>query len=343
MDTYQSIVDYLLTFSVFDSWSDMANILQRAASARPRDWALPILACQALGESPEKAIPASAALACAQISVILVDDMLDDDPRGAYHRMGSGRAANLAVAFQSAGVDALLDSSASGRVQKEAVKCLSQMMSLTAFGQELDIRNPADETHYWQVVENKSAPFYGCAFHLGALLAEAEDHLANEIRKLGELYGEIIQIHDDLNDTMAVPANPAWLQGRKPLPILFAQTVEHPDQYRFLELYQDISARGALQEAQEILIRCGAVSYCVDQLLVRYQAAQHILDKIPLPEPGTLDTVIEAVIAPVHRLFDTLGISPPSLPTSAELENLERSTLTGVLSRSPLHGCEPPA
>ncbi|MCI0608010.1 MAG: polyprenyl synthetase family protein [Anaerolineae bacterium] len=309
MDIYQSTVDYLITFPVFDSWHEMGNILRRAACTRPRDWELPVIACQALGEPPEKAIPASAALACAQISIILVDDMLDDDPRGEYHRIGSGRAANFAVAFQAAGVEALLGNRASTKVRHEAVKSLSQLMSITAFGQELDIQNPSDEKSYWQVVENKSAPFYGCAFHLGALFGEATDDVANEIRKLGELYGEMIQIHDDLNDTMAMPANPDWLQGRKPLPILFAQTVEHPDRERFMELYQKVSAEDALREAQEILIRCGAVSYCVDQLLRRHRAAQNILDKTPLPNKGAVDSVIEAVIAPVHRLFDTLGLS----------------------------------
>lgn len=309
MDLYQSTIDYLLNLSIFSSLHEMESILLRAASTRPRDWELPVIACQALGESPEKAIPASAALACAQISIILVDDMLDEDPRGEYHRTGYGRDANFAVAFQAASVEALLESGASANVRNEAMKSLSRMMSMTAFGQELDIRNPADEASYWQVVENKSAPFYGCAFHLGALLGNAEEDLANELKNLGELYGEMIQIHDDLNDTMAVPANPDWLQKRKPLPILFAQTVGHPDQARFLELYQDISVKGALQEAQEILIRCGAVSYCVDGLLRRHQAAQAILDKTPFPNKGTIDSVIEAVIAPVHRLFDKLGIS----------------------------------
>lgn len=72
----------------------------------------------------------------------------------------------------------------------------------------------------------------------------------------------MIQLHDDLNDTMAVPANPDWLQGRKPLPILFAQSVDHPDHARFQELCQDISNENALREAQDILIRCGGVSYC---------------------------------------------------------------------------------
>jgi len=317
MDIYQSSVDYLLTFPIFDSWQEMRRILQQLAAKHPRDWQLPVIACRAIGEPEEKAIPASAALACAQISIILVDDMLDNDPRGEYHRIGSGRAANLALAFQAAAMDALVKSEASSAVQQAASDSLNRMMLTTAYGQELDIQNPSDEASYWRVVENKSAPFYGCAIHLGALLAEAGEAVTRNLERLGRLYGEMIQIHDDLNDTMAVPANPDWLQKRRPLPILFALSVEHPDRKRFVDLYEDISMGNALQEAQEILIRCGAVSYCVDQLIRRHQAAQDILNKTPLANKEAVDSLIEDVIAPVWKLFQTLGLSPNVLATTA--------------------------
>jgi len=323
MDIYQTTTEYLLKLPIFDSWHEIQSILRRSAATRPRDWELPLITCEALGEAREKAIPACAALACAQISIILVDDMLDHDPRGEYHRIGNGRAANFALAFQAAGAEALLESGANIKVRSEALISLSQMMSITAFGQDLDIQNPADENSYWQVVKNKSAPFYGCAFHLGALFGEATEAAASGLKRLGELYGEMIQIHDDLNDTMAVPANSDWLQGRKPLPILFAQSVQHPRRARFMELYQNISAENALQEAQEILIRCGSVSYCVDQLLRRHQAAQAILDKTPLHNKATVDSVLATSIAPIQRLFDTLGVSPRAITVPASEANLE--------------------
>jgi geranylgeranyl pyrophosphate synthase len=318
MDIYQSTIDYLLTFPLFDSWHELEGILRRAASGRPRDWQLPAIACQALGQLPEEAVPASAALACAQISIILVDDMLDEDPRGEYRRIGHGRAANFAVAFQAAAAEALLGSQANTQVKVEALKGLHQMMLKTAHGQDLDIQNPADENSYWHLVKDKSAPFFGCALHLGALFGEASIATARGFEQLGELYGEMIQIHDDLNDTMAVPANPDWLQGRKPLPILFAQTVNHPDRRKFMELYENISAKNALQKARDILVRCGAISYCVDQLLRRHQAAHDVLNKMQLPDKGIVDSLIEAVIAPVWKLFETLGISPEITPTFAK-------------------------
>ena len=61
----------------------------------------------------------------------------------------------------------------------------------------------------------------------------------------------------------------------------------------------------------------------VDQLLRRHQAAQAILDKIPLPNQATVDSVIAAIIAPVQRPFDTLGVSTQAMTTWAEEANLE--------------------
>jgi geranylgeranyl pyrophosphate synthase len=323
MDIYQATVDYLLTFPIFDSWQGLKTILQRIAFSQPRDWQLPVIACEAVGEPAKKGIPASAALACALISIILVDDMLDHDPRGEYQLTGYGRASNFALAFQSAAMDALIESGASSSVQLAALNSLNRMMLTTVYGQELDVQNPEDEASYWRVVENKSAPFYGCALHLGALFAEARADTAQNLERLGRIYGEMIQLHDDLNDTMASPANPDWLQKRKPLPILFALTVKHPDQARFAELYEDVSVGNALGEAQEILIRCGAVSYCVDQLIRRHQIAQEILNKTPLANQEIVDSLLGGVIAPVWKLFESLGLSPHVLPTATSAPSRE--------------------
>ena len=83
-------------------WPEMATIFDRAAD-RPRpDWDLPGDACGAVGGDVSLAVPASAAIACMQVSIILVDDMLDDDPRGEHLRSGSGPVANLALGFQVA-------------------------------------------------------------------------------------------------------------------------------------------------------------------------------------------------------------------------------------------------
>ena len=312
MDIYQSTVDYISKLPLLQSWPDLQVILASAASTKSKQWELPVIACLAVGGSVRQAVPAVAALACAQISIILIDDMLDDDPRGEYHRIGAGRAANFASTLQAASLDAFALSDIPPAVKLAAQQSINRMILTTTYGQDLDIQNPPDEAAYWHIVENKSAPFFGAALHIGALLGNASDEAAAGLEKLGRLYGEMIQIHDDLNDTMATPANPDWVQGRSPLPILFAQLVDHPEQARFLELCRNISTPEALSDAQDILVRSGAVSYCVDQLLHRYQAAREMLDAIPLVERDLLDALLLEVIAPVQQLFQEMGQTLPA-------------------------------
>jgi geranylgeranyl pyrophosphate synthase len=309
MDIFEQIINYFLNTPRVDSWEEMRTLFRRIAFRRPDHWLLPVKACEAVGGTPDQAVPAAVAFACSHISIILVDDMLDSDPRGEYQSIGAPVAANLACAFQSAGLTALAQCASETEPKLMALAGLNQMILTTALGQYWDIQLPTDEAAYWRIVRTKSSPFFGAALYTGALLGGASEKNASGLKELGNLYGELIQIHDDLNDTLAVPANPDWIQGRLPLPILFAQTVEHAERARFLELRQEVSDEGALLEAQDILIRCGAVSYCVDQIWRRQQTAQRILAALELPRRDVLDALIEEVIAPVRKLFDSVEVS----------------------------------
>ena len=58
-------------------------------------------------------------------------------------------------------------------------------------------------------------------------------------------------------------------------------------------------------------MRCGAVSYCVDQLLRRYQTAMEALQSVELTHPEFIENLLEEVVAPVWKLFDAIGVSSP--------------------------------
>jgi len=273
---------------------------------------LPILACEAVGGTSAQAIPAALATSCSHISIIMVDDMLDSDPRGEYQRIGMPAAANMACALQSAALAAVSPSQIPVDAKLSVITRLNEMILKTALGQHWDTQSPADEQTYWRIVKTKSSPFFGSALQNGALLGGASFEDAARLGDLGCLYGEMIQIHDDLNDVMEVPANPDWTEKRSPLPILFARLVEHPDRLKFLGFCENISRPGVLEEAQEILIRSGAISYCIDQLIYRHQTARKILDSIPLTQRDILDRLFEEVIAPVQKLFESIGELPPT-------------------------------
>lgn len=303
MDIYAHVGDFLLNMPIAQAWPEARRVVERAAAQRDRNWLLPALVCEAAGGSAAQAVPAVAAIGCAQIAIILIDDMLDSDPRGEHNRIGMAAAANLAAAFQAAALEAVARSSAPQAVRCEAANSLNRMAAATCFGQHLDTQNPVSEEDYWRVVEMKSAPFFASAFHVGALFGGASAEAAGQLKALGGLYGELVQIYDDLHDTLASPASTDWTLGRAPLPILFAQTVEHRDRVRFAELRRLAAEPAALAEAQEILIRCGAVSYGVHELTCRWEKARALADSIPLPQRKGLASLLDELIAPVNDLL----------------------------------------
>ncbi len=226
-----------------------------------------------------------ASILCLQKSIILVDDILDDDPTGRHITMGSGRSANLALALQAASIKLIEQCDVSAERRRAALLALNQMALDTAVGQELDVQNLTGEENYWRVIRAKSTPFYGTALMIGALLAGVSQDKARTIYGIGVLFGENIQIYDDLEDAFQVPANPDWLQGRNNLLLLYGSTANYDERDRFAELRSRAHEPDCLHEAQEILVRSGAVAYCFYQILARERQARQLLDQLDVPEP----------------------------------------------------------
>ena len=314
MDIYQHAVDVVQALPVIENWPEMLSLYKRAAEKHPHGWDLPLAGAAVLKQGRETALCGVAALGCLQIAIILVDDILDEDPKGEYRKIGTGQAANMAVAFQSAGLQVIEVHADSSQIRHTALSALNQMLARTAYGQHLDAHNPASEEAYWQVVEAKSVPYYQTALQLGTILAGGTPAQCRSVAEFGALYGEMIQIHDDLKDTMMTPADADWMQGRMPLPILFAHLVDHPERAAFEDLRLNISAPGALEEAQHILVRCGAVSYCLEQLIQRYQRGQQLLARISLPDIEPLTLLLEDSMEPVREVFETLGVEADVQP-----------------------------
>lgn len=304
MNVYEDGLKCIVKGTIVQKWPLMAGMAEQLAGRRPHDWELPVWGAVAVGGDGAAVLPAVAAIACCQIAIILVDDMLDEDQRGYHHQLGMAQTANLASAFQATALELVAGCSASRPVRLQAMAWLNQMMAMTALGQAWDSQNPAGEVDYWQLIRTKSSPFFGAALAMGALLGGADKSLAEQLGQFGQLYGEMIQIHDDLHDSMAVPAGADWLQGRFPLPILYAQVVDHPGRERFLTLRQQIlHHQHLLHEAQQILLQCGAISYCLHQLLSRITQAQTMLDQLSLPHPQPLHELLAQLTRPAQALL----------------------------------------
>lgn len=306
MNLYTEALSLAQAHPIVQSWPGLHAGLERSKHKQPTSWQLPAIGCETFGGPPQDALTAIAAMTCSQISMLLVDDILDQDPRGEYLKIGEGPAANLAVGLATLAISLLLDDDGLPD-SHAAARVMSGMMATVARGQELDIQNEASEAHYWEVTHAKSAVFFGTGLYLGAFYTSADPEAAAELLALGQIYGEVMQIHDDLNDCLANPANPDWLGGRYPLPILFAEVVDHPQRERFLELRPQVAESAALEEAQAILVSSGAISYCVNELMLRHENALSKLDRLQPPNPEPLQRLLNEVIAPVKHLFEKVG------------------------------------
>lgn len=305
MKIYESAIQLMLEHVQTKEWPDLKLACERALSHTPVAWHFPIRGCQAVGGSPKDAVPAVAAITCAHMAIMLIDDMLDEDPRGVFHTYGHGRTANLAFGLIGLGSDIILSSACPKK--ESAAQSLFQMVLRTAYGQSLDIQNVHSEESYWNVARTKSSPYFRTALFIGAIFGGGTKEQAEQLGLFGDIYGEIMQIHDDLNDCLATPANVDWVQGRSPLPILFAELVAHPERERFMELRAKVDDPSMLEEAQAILVRCGAISYCVSELMLRCEKGQALLDEMSLADSEPIRELLDEAIAPVKHLFEKVG------------------------------------
>jgi len=294
------------------SWEQMRELVHRPTDDRSMAcWDYTVRACRAVGGTQEQAVPGAAAIFCMMYSIHLVDDMLDEDPRGLYHDVGAGTVANLAVAFQAAGQVLLEEAGIPSEVRVTVQDDLARTALATAYGQHLDLSGLEGEEEYWRIVENKAPPLFGSALYLGAVLGGAAVETARGIQRLGSVLGKSTQVSDDLMDALEEPARPDWQSRWNNLPILYAMTAEHPDRGRFLELVSEVEDPEALAEAQEILVRSGAVSFCTYQLVELQRDARRQLERLTLPDSGPIEELLEHHSRPLRSLLRRIGVESP--------------------------------
>ncbi|HSK75304.1 MAG TPA: polyprenyl synthetase family protein [Thermoanaerobaculia bacterium] len=294
------------------AWPEMSDLAERAIH---RDWIsvwdYPFAACQACGGTEEQALPGSAAVFCSVVSIHLVDDMLDNDPRGDYHRLGVGPTANLALAFQAAGHRLLDEPSIDPHLRAKLQVIFAGMSLGTAYGQNLDAKELRTEQEYWRTVESKTPPLFAAALEMGALLGGASSQVARQLAHFGHVLGLFVQVSDDLSDALQVPARADWQKASNNLPLLYAMTAEHAERAEFQQLVSRVDDPEALALAQKILLRCGAVSYCVFKLLEFAREARSSLARIPLENPEPVSRLLDLHMKPLHKLFESVGIEEP--------------------------------
>jgi geranylgeranyl pyrophosphate synthase len=296
------------------AWPEISTLIEVTLNQPGQFWKLPLLSCQAVGGDVSLAIPLGAAIACVHPGFVLVDDMLDDDPRGLYHSIGCGRAANLAFALQSASIRLIGQADIQSELRAEIANSFAETILTTALGQHWDVQNQGDEADYWKILHTKNTPLFGFALYMGARVGKANPQIATSLHKFGTLISDLVQLYDDLKDAFEAPASPDWQRPRNNLLILYAMTANHTERDQFRELVPQIGNAVSLQTAQQILIHSGAVSYCAYHVSQRYQQARQLLENLALVNPEPLAKSLAQQIEPLARLFQSVGVEMPLEP-----------------------------
>jgi geranylgeranyl pyrophosphate synthase len=312
--SFEPMKQRILAIPEVAAWPQLVEIVGRAVHEEWRSlWDYPFIACRAVGGREEAVVPAAAAIFCALASIHLVDDMLDDDPAGDYHTLGVGNTANLALAFQAAAHRVLDDPGLDAAVRAEVQTLFARMSLGTAFGQNLDTRDMRTEEEYWETVYAKTPPLFGAAFYLGARLGGAGAEVASRLEQIGGLIGLFIQVSDDLGDALKTPAGADWQRRFNNLAILYGLTADHPDREAFERLSAHAGDPEALAEAQKILLRSGAVSYCALKLIELSRQTRELLARTPLHDPAPIEQLLAVQMRPIDKLFRSIGVETPAV------------------------------
>ena len=283
------------------AWPVLQKLLLSIINEKPKHIRIPGLIAHCYAPSDQAVFAASSSLALAYAAIVVMDDIIDND-----QRFGSecAKLANMAGALFALSVQDLRHISPDPRRVLQAQKTFSKMYGDVALGQSKDAENPNTEDQYWQVARLKSGAFFKGAFFLGGLAGNAPASDLESLSELGEEYGLMLQVHDDLSDALEVPPNSDWLNGRFNLPILFAYTVDHPWKTRFREICRDVNHPALLEEAQRILVQCGALSYGLYQIQEHDDCVLSLLSKLEMTDQREIRKLFDELTTPVERLVN---------------------------------------
>lgn len=237
------------------------------------------LAARASGGQWEKALPAAAAVELLHNFSLIHDDIEDASyvRRGrptVWAKWGQALAINAGDAMYALAFDALkrLEQTANGGAALRAYEILTTTsLSLTG-GQHLDI-SFADAASlpmesYWSMVRGKTASLLQACLQLGAVSADADSAVINDLGEFGLHLGLAFQIQDDWLGIWGDEAvtgkskSSDLMTGKKTLPILYGlqQSPEFADAWKHRSTEVATTAHLA-----ELLVANGAETYTISQ------------------------------------------------------------------------------
>lgn len=292
----------------WDALRTIAALAEGIGPAGPPELAL--RACRAAGGRDELAYPAAASLHALHAAIHLVDDLIDGEERPCVDLPPALRA-NLALALQCIAAEVLEEARA--ELRAPLMLAAAAAGRETSRGQELDARGSADEDGYWRIVEAKTPPLFSAALRMGALSGGASPGAANALAAAGVPIGVMVQLGDDVSDVMGAALHPDWQRPGDNLALRFALEADHPERDRFRTLVAGAADPAARAEAQAILVRSGAFSFCVHHMRISADEARRAVLAAPLADHAPVLELVDHLAGPVTELLAEAGVDAGEL------------------------------
>ena len=276
-----------------------------------------LITCDMVGGNSEKAIPFAAALETIHNFTLVHDDVMDDDDLrhgvDACHTVYGLSTAILAgdTLFAYA-FEMITDCDISNRVKADLVKNVAYVVRKIAEGQQMDINFEDEETvdakEYLEMIRLKTSILFGAAAYGGAKIGGTTEEEARELEMMATNVGLGFQIWDDYldatasEDILGKPSGSDIRQGKRTLLVIEAlNRAENNERKRLIEILDSKNTDKDIEEAVEIMERCGALEECHKQANRYLEGARKSLSNYPESEARQLfEELLEYMVTRGH-------------------------------------------
>jgi len=276
-----------------------------------------LITCDMVGGNSEKAIPFAAALETIHNFTLVHDDVMDDDDLrhgvDACHTVYGLSTAILAgdTLFAYA-FEMITECDIGDRVKADLVKNVAYVVRKIAEGQQMDINFEDEETvdakEYLEMIRLKTSILFGAAAYGGAKIGGTTEKEARELEMMATNVGLGFQIWDDYLDATASeqilgkPSGSDIRQGKRTLLVIEAlNRAKSDDRKRLIEILDSKNTDKDIEEAVEIMERCGALEECHKQANGYLEGARKTLSNYPESEARQLfEELLEYMVTRGH-------------------------------------------
>jgi geranylgeranyl pyrophosphate synthase len=253
------------------------NISRRAlacATEQETPWVLlPLIVCESISGSFEKALPLGASLQFFMAAGDVFDDIEDNDnPNSLNTTYGSAIATNIATTLLILAEKAITRLKDKDIEDKNIVRILDTVNSYyinACTGQHMDLSLNNDrslsEDNYLKILSLKSASQIECACYTGALLATENNALPDIFKDFGYNLGMMAQI---TNDISGILTGKDILKRKITLPVIFAFSQSEGEIHTQLEDYyiNKLDSTYSIEQFLQILSNTGSIHYTAIKL-----------------------------------------------------------------------------